>query len=136
DTLEYHQKIKEDTTFDVQVLPSFRPDKALELNRDSFHDWIKKLEQVWGKSIADYDDLLEALNARIDFFHSIGGRVSDHALDYVPYAETSKDEAASIFAKALKGEKVSFEEEQKYKTHLLVHLGKRYAELGWGMQYH
>ncbi len=136
DTLEYHQKIKDDTTFDVQVLPSFRPDKALELNRDSFHDWIKKLEQVWGKSIADYDDLLEALNARIDFFHSIGGRVSDHALDYVPYAETSKDEAASIFAKALKGEKVSFEEEQKYKTHLLVHLGKRYAELGWGMQYH
>lgn len=136
DTLEYHVKIKELKDFDVQVLPSFRPDKGLEINRAGFTGWVEKLGEVAGSKIANYDDLLAALESRIRFFHSVGGRVSDHALDYVAYAETTREEAAAIFAKALKGETVSIEEEQKYKTYTLVFMGKLYAELGWAMQFH
>lgn len=62
--------------------------------------------------------------------------MSDHALDYVPYAESTKEEAAAIFAKALKGETVSRKEEDQYKTYTLVHLGKLYAKHGWAMQFH
>lgn len=136
DSLEYHIKIAEDQTFDVKVLPSFRPDKGLEINRATFLPWVQKLAEVSGQTISGYDDFLAALASRVDFFHSVGGRVSDHALDYVPYADTTKEEAAAIFAKALKGEPVSLDEEQKYKTYTYVFLGQQYAAKGWAMQYH
>ncbi|WP_199621224.1 glucuronate isomerase [Paenibacillus alkalitolerans] len=136
DSLEYHVKLKGEGDFPVAVLPSFRPDKGLEINRKGFQDWLRKLEEVSALSIGGYDDFLAALESRVEFFHSVGGRVSDHALDYVPYAESTKEEAAGIFARALKGETVSLEDEQKYKTHTLLFLGKLYAERGWAMQYH
>jgi glucuronate isomerase len=136
DSLEYHAKIKEIPDFDVAILPSFRPDKGLEINRPTFVPWIKKLGEVVGQAIDSYDQLLHALESRIRFFHSVGGRLSDHALDYVPFAETTKEQAAAIFAKALQGSPVSLEEEQQYKTYTLVFIGKLYAELGWVMQYH
>ncbi|NHN28251.1 glucuronate isomerase [Paenibacillus agricola] len=136
DSLEYHIKIKELPDFDVAVLPSFRPDKGLEINRPTFVPWVQKLGEVAGQAIGSYDQLLSALEARIRFFHSVGGRVSDHALDYVAYAETTKEQAAAIFAKALQGSAVSLDEEKQYKTYTLVFMGKLYAELGWAMQFH
>jgi glucuronate isomerase len=136
DSLEYHIAIKQLPDFDTAVLPSFRPDKGLEINRDGFVAWVKKLEQVYGQNISGYDQMLDALESRIRFFHSVGGRVSDHALDYVAYADTTKDEVAAIFTKALLGNKVSVEEEKQYKTYTLVFIGKLYAELGWVMQFH
>lgn len=136
DSLEYHSKLKEDKEFAVQVLPSFRPDKGLEINRDGYADWVKKLAHVSNVEIEHYSDFLAAIKARIEYFHSLGGRVSDHALDTVVYADCTEQEAADIFAKGLKGEKVSVEEEKKYKTYTLIFLGKEYARLGWAMQYH
>ncbi|UOF90310.1 glucuronate isomerase [Fodinisporobacter ferrooxydans] len=136
DSLEFHKKLKEDNDFDVTVLPAFRPDKGLEINRNGFVLWVEKLGQVSGEPINSYDQFLEALAARTSFFHSVGCRVSDHALDYVPYKEASKQEVANIFAKALTGEAVSVEEEQKYKTFTLRFLGKIYSKLGWAMQFH
>jgi glucuronate isomerase len=136
DTLEHHIKIKELKDFDVKVYPAFRPDKGVEINRDGFSSWVKKLEKVNGKKIDSYEAFIDALRARIQFFHSVGCRVSDHGLDYVPYVESSKKDLEHIFAKAIKGEIVSLEEEQKYKTAILKFFGKKYAELGWTMQLH
>ena len=136
DSLEYHVKIRDITDFDCKVLPSFRPDKGLEINRTGYLQWVGKLSEVAGRAIASYDDLLVALQSRVHFFHQVGCRVSDHALDYVAYADTTKEAVAAIFAKALKGEAVSLDEEKQYKTYTLVFLGKLYAELGWGMQFH
>ncbi|TVY07615.1 glucuronate isomerase [Paenibacillus cremeus] len=136
DSLEYHIKIKDIKDFECKVLPSFRPDKGLEINRPTFVPWVQKLEQAASQKVSNYDEFLAAMESRVRFFHSIGGRVSDHALDFVPFAETNKDEAAAIFAKALQGQAVSFEEENKYKTYTYTFLGKLYAELGWVMQFH
>ncbi|NTZ19558.1 glucuronate isomerase [Paenibacillus sp. JMULE4] len=136
DSLEYHIKLKEENDFDVAVLPAFRPDKGLEINRATFVPWIEKLGQVTGQPISSYDQFLAALDARARFFHSVGCMVSDHALDYVAYAETTKEEAAEIFAYALQGRAVSLEEEKKFKTYTLIFLGKIYAELGWATQFH
>ncbi|CAM4429950.1 glucuronate isomerase [Paenibacillus tarimensis] len=136
DSLEYHIKIKAIPGFQTKVLPSFRPDKALELRRPTFLPWISKLEEASGSSITNYAQLLGALESRIAFFHTAGCRVSDHALDTVPYAEASDTEVAAIFTKALNGEAVSLEEEQKYKTYTLLFLGRQYAQRGWAMQYH
>jgi glucuronate isomerase len=136
DSLEYHLKLKADTSFPVAILPSFRPDKALEINRATFLPWLTKLAEVTGSAIHTYDDLLNALESRVEFFNEVGCLVSDHALDFVPYAPTSREEAGYAFAKALQGNPVSLEDELKYKTHTLVFLGKLYAKHGWAMQYH
>jgi len=136
DSLEYHIAIKQLEDFDVVVLPSFRPDKALEINAPMFREWISKLAAVNQSDIDSYDALLTALEARIRFFHEVGCKVSDHALDYVAYADTTKEEAASIFAKALQGGTVTLEEEKKYKTYTFLFMARLYAELDWVMQLH
>ncbi|MNB88243.1 Uronate isomerase [compost metagenome] len=136
DSLEYHLKLKEDPTFRVKVLPSFRPDKVLELNQVGFVDYLAKLGDACGQAITDYATLLDALESRVCFFRDAGCRVSDHALGYVPYAETSREEAAAAFEQAMKGVRVSLEDEQKYKTHLLMFLSGLYASTGWVAQYH
>ncbi|GIQ62039.1 uronate isomerase [Paenibacillus cisolokensis] len=136
DTLEYHLKLKEDDSFPVKVLPSFRPDKGLGIERTGFAEWVGKLGAAAGRSIRTYDDFLAALEDRVQFFHEAGGRVSDHALDEVPFAETTREEAAAVFAKAIAGDAVTPEEERKYKTFTYIHLGKLYHARGWVMQYH
>ncbi|KAA5807415.1 glucuronate isomerase [Thermoanaerobacterium thermosaccharolyticum] len=136
DSLEYHKLLKEDDSFDVRVLPAFRPDKGINIDKDDFKDWVKKLSEVCGKAIESYDDYLDALNSRLEFFDSYGCRLSDHALDFVAYEESTKEEVDEIFKKALKGEKLSQIEVDKYKTSVLQFLGKRYKELGWAMQLH
>jgi glucuronate isomerase len=136
DTLEYHKQIKELNGFNVSVLPSFRPDKGLEIRRDSFQPWVDRLSTTYGSSIENYETLLQTLESRVRFFHSIGGRVSDHAIDTVMYEESTREEAGAIFAKALKGEPLTLEDEKKYKTYTLTFLGKLYSELGWVMQLH
>ncbi|WP_226665428.1 glucuronate isomerase [Metabacillus litoralis] len=136
DSLEYHQKLSEDTTFNVSVLPSFRPDKALELNKETFGFWIEKLSSITNIKIENYQELLEALESRIEFFHELGGRVSDHAIDTMMFSEATLNEVDDIFKRALKGERICQEDEAKYKSFTLVFLGEKYAELGWAMQLH
>ncbi|UJF34750.1 glucuronate isomerase [Paenibacillus hexagrammi] len=136
DSLEYHIKIKEIEGFNTQVLPSFRPDKGFEINRPTFVPWVRQLEQVSGITVNSYDSFLEALESRAEFFNSVGCKVSDHALDYVPYAPVTREEAAVIFQNALQGLPVSLEEEKQFKTYTLVFLGGVYHKLGWAMQYH
>ncbi|WP_091071194.1 glucuronate isomerase [Paenibacillus sp. NFR01] len=136
DSLEYHLKLKEDASFATKVLPSFRPDKALELNHPGFPAWLAQLGEACGKGIVSYGLLLDALESRVAFFHQAGCRVSDHALSEVPFAPATAEEAAEIFSRAAAGSRVSREDEQRYKTHLLLFLGKLYKAHGWAMQYH
>ncbi|MFT8352851.1 glucuronate isomerase [Clostridium saccharoperbutylacetonicum] len=137
DTLEYHIKLKEEKDFNVNVLPTFRPDKGIEIGQECFVHWVKKLEEVSEINIDNYDEFLKALDSRVRFFHSVGCRIADHGIDgVVVYSDTSKEEAAAIFIKTLRGETVSIDEEKKYKTYTLRHIFKLYHELGWVMQLH
>jgi len=136
DTLEYHRLIKEDKSFNVAVLPAFRPDRAFGVQRPDFPEYVKKLAEASGIPIRSYDDLLAALVNRIEFFAANGCVVSDHGLDEVPYADGTREEAAAVFAKAMAGEPIRPAEEQRFKTETLVFLGREYAKRGWVMQYH
>ena len=136
DSLEYHIRLQEEGDFDVQVLPSFRPDKGLEINRDGYLQWIRKLEEVSNIEITSYDRFLEALEARVRYFHSVGGRLSDHAIDSMMFADTTKEEVAHIFEQAVNGQKVSMEDEKKYKAYTMTFLGGLYSKLNWAMQFH
>ena len=136
DSLEYHLKLKEDKDFDVKVLPTFRPDKGIRINKDTFVPWVKKLSEVSGKAISNYEEFLIALESRVEFFNSVGCKLSDHALDSITYSEGTEEEIQEIFEKAIKGIKVTAEEETKYVTYTLRFLGKLYSKLGWTMQLH
>ena len=135
DSLEWHKKIKEDG-FEVQVLPAWRPDKANNVEKKDYKDYIAKLSEVSGVKISCFDDLKKALVNRMDFFESMGCSVSDHALEYVMYAPATYDEIDAIMAKALKGDAVSKEEELKYKTAFMLFVSKEYNKRNWVMQLH
>ncbi len=136
DSLEYHIKLKAETDLDVKVLPAMRPDKALQINNEGFAAWVGKLEQAAGRTIGDYNDFLSALEERILFFHSIGCRVSDHAIDCMYYEEADLDQVSNIFEAAKHGFKISEIEELRYKTYTLKYLAGKYAGLDWAMQLH
>ena len=136
DTLEWHQKIAADDTFEVQVLPAWRPDKAMNLEKPDYADYIAKLSAVSGIEVKDFASLKEALKNRMAYFAENGCSVSDHALEYVMYAPASDEEIDEILKKALSGQAVSKEEELKFKTAFMVFVGKEYCKLDWAMQLH
>ena len=136
DDLHYHQLIKEDKSLKTVVVPCFRPDKANNIEKVDYLDYIARLEGVVGRRIASFADLCKAIDERIEFFASMGCRASDHALEYIMYNPASEEEIERIFAKRLGGEMVTREEELKFKTAFMSHIAARYHELGWAMQLH
>ena len=138
DSLEWHKKIAEKGHIKAKVYPAYRPDSLLNIEKDAFPLHLERLAYVCGKGIRTYDDLINAAYERIEFFHAAGCRISDHALDGVPYstAYSPDDVFANAFDKAIRGETVTKDEAAAYKTGLLKDLGKKYKELGWTMQLH
>ncbi len=136
DTLEYHKTISEDDTFKVRVLPTFRPDKAINIEKEGFMGWIHKLGIAAGIQIKSFDDLKQALVLRLDAFHNEGCRLSDHALDPIVFCEGTEKEARESFVKAMTGFTLAEREVQSYKTQLLLFLGREYSKRGWAMQLH
>ena len=136
DTLEYHKLLAEDKSFKCKVLPAFRPDKALGIELDGYNDWVKALENVYGKAVPSFTELKTALLSRIELFREMGCRASDHAFTYVPYKRADEDELNEIYAKRLSGAALTTEEVDKYKTELMLFLANEYARLGWGMEIH
>ena len=136
DDLKYHKLLKDVTDFDCKVLPSFRPDKALNAHLYGFADYINTLAKAADVEIKSYKDVITALLKRVDYFDSVGCRVSDQAFDYPPYAVAEEDEIDEIFSRAMKGEKITLAECDKYRTPILLALGEKYHDLGWAMEIH
>ena len=130
DTLEWHKKLRE-SDFAVKVLPSFRPDKALGIEKADFTAYLEKLGHI-----TSFASLKEVLKVRLDYFVSLGCKVSDHGLAAVPFAPAEEAEIEAIFQKRLKGILPTAPEEQKFKTALLIFLGREYAARGMVMQLH
>jgi len=136
DNLEHHKKIKEDRVFYTKVLPTFRPDRGLNIENDAFVTWLEELSQACQMKIETYADYLKALDNRIRYFHETGCRISDHSLEEVFYAEADISEVESIFLKRLREGMLNSGEIRKFKTYTLNYLGKKYNEYRWVMQLH
>ena len=136
DSLEWHQQIAADDTFDVKVLPAWRPDKAMNIEKPEYLDYLAKLAKVSGIEIKTFADLKAALIYRMAFFNAQGCNVSDHALEYVMYAPASDEEIEAIFAKRMAGGKITREEELQFKTAFMLFVGREYNKLDWAMQLH
>ena len=137
DSLEWHKKIREDKTITVKVCPSFRPDKAINITKEGFTDYVKKLANSVGKeTFTSAQELIDALIERLEFFAEMGCRASDHGLDYIPFRKGTEEEINAAFTKVMNGECITVEEAEKYQTAVLMALGKAYHRLGIAMQLH
>ena len=136
DSLEWHAAIAADDTFEVQVLPAWRPDKAMNIEKPEYPDYLNTLSNVSGIKINSFSSLKEALKNRMDFFTSMGCNVSDHALEYVMYVPASDEEIERIFESRLSGKPVTREEELKFKTAFMLFVGGEYSRCNWVMQLH
>ncbi len=130
DSLEWHEKLRE-SDFKVKVLPSFRPDRALGIEKEDYSTYLERLG-----SIKSFADLKEALKKRLEAFTALGCRVSDHGMDAVPFVPASEAEIESIFQKRLAGEMPTVKEQKQFKTALLLFLGAQYAQRNMVMQLH
>ena len=131
DSLEWHQKLAAEGAFPVRVLPSFRPDRALGIEKADYLDYLARLG-----GIGSFAQLTAALGERLDFFVGCGCRVSDHGLVAVPFAPASEAEIEAIFSRRLMGELPTASEEKQFKTALLLALGREYRRRGIVMQLH
>lgn len=136
DDLRFHKLLKEDKSFEVEVVPAFRPDKVINIELPTYVPYIAKLADAANVKIDGIDSLCEALTKRIEFFDSVGCVCSDHALDVVMFAPATKEQVDKIVKKALGGDDLTQHEIEQYKGYILVHLGRQYARLHWVQQYH
>ena len=136
DDLQWHQKLAEDSTFHTLVTPSFRPDKALNLDKPGWREYIARLAEASGMKITGIASLKKALADRIAFFASHGCRASDHGLDYMAFREASQEELEEIVKRGLSGESTSVEDAQKLRTALIVFCAGEYVKHDIAMQLH
>lgn len=136
DTLEYHMQIRKNKNLKFRVVPAWRPDRIVNIDLDTFRDYVNKLSNVSGIKINTIHDLELALKERMTYFHEHECRLSDHGLDELIYESSSPSEVDKILKKAISGGKLLPLEVAKYKSHLLTFLGREYNRLGWVQQYH
>ena len=136
DSLEHHIRIKE-SGIHLKVLPTWRPDKAMAVEiPEAYNQYVDKLAEVSGIEISSYNDLLDALNLRHDFFHTNGCRLSDHGLEQFFAENYSESEIKAIFSKIRAGRPLEQIEILKFKSAALYEFGLMDHKKGWTQQFH
>lgn len=134
DDLKYHKLMKD---MDTKVLPTFRPDIiCFGLNRDDILKYIERLGSTENTEINDFDTLLSVLEKRLDYFISVGCKVADHALGYVPPVKGEYEDAKKAFTAVLNGEKIAQELLDKYTDYMTRFFATRYYKKNIVMQIH
>ena len=137
DDLHYHELLKEQEAENgFKVIPGFRPDKALNIQKDTFADYMDQLAEVSGVAINHFADVVAALEKRVAYFEAHGGNICDHAMDIVTYEDATTEELDAILVKARKKVALTEKEIAQYRSALLVALIKVYSDHDWTMQYH
>jgi glucuronate isomerase len=134
DSLEHHLRLK---GFEIKILPTFRPDNILKTEDPVLlKAYFSKLEAASGTEINSFTALIEALDKRHQFFHDMGGRLSDHGMERFYHADFTASEIEKIFKKLLKGETITEEETEKYRAAAMLEVCRLNHKRGWTQQFH
>ncbi|NQU38345.1 MAG: glucuronate isomerase [Lentisphaerae bacterium] len=137
DALEHHQAIAADETFDIRVLPTWRPDKGMAVEAAApFNAWVDRLAAAADVEIGDYAAFVTALRTRHDFFHSVGCRLSDHGIETLYAADYTEREIIRIFSKIRSGEELEADQILAFKSAMMILFGEMDAEKDWTQQIH
>jgi glucuronate isomerase len=136
DDLKHHQAFQS-TSAKLKMYPTFRPDKAFAVEDPvSFNEYLRLLGSMAGIEIKTFDDLLQALQNRIDFFASLGCRAADHGLEYVYFDKDAERSAPTLFSKVFEGKSLDQKEIVQFKGAVLLNLSRMYFAQGWVQQFH
>ncbi len=136
DNLEWHKKTKE-SGFEIKMLPAWRPDKAMAVeNPSAFRDYIEKLSEVSNIEINKFQDVIDALQNRHDYFQENGCKLSDHGIEEFYAEEYSDKEINDIFNKVYSGNQLTPEEVRKFKSAMMIIFAEMDYESGWAQQFH
>ncbi|MFV0465490.1 MAG: glucuronate isomerase [Lachnospiraceae bacterium] len=136
DPLTFHKLLKDDPDFETMVCPSFRPDRAMNLEKPDFLEYLNELTDLTGMPITGFSDLMDVIKNRMDYFDEVGCKASDHGLNYVAYEPASVKEVEEIFLKRADEKEITPLEKAKFQTAFMVELGKECAKRNWVMQLH
>ncbi len=137
DDLRHHRAIAADPSFEIRVLPTWRPDKGLAVESpETFNAWVDRLAQAADVEIRDFDSYREALHKRHDFFHQAGCRVSDLGLDTAYAEDYTESEIVSLFSRIRTGKTLTGDEGVRFKSAMLVEFGRMDHARGWVRQLH
>ncbi len=132
DDLHFHIALAE-SDFNAKVLPTFRPDRAAQIDKPGYREYLEKLSAVSGVNINTFTDLCDALSTRADFFEKNGCKTSDISLEIPDFDPSGADRAFEI---ALSGGEVSAEQAMRFRSGLNLFLGELYHQKNWVMQLH
>jgi len=136
DSLEYHKQVR-DSGFEIKMLPTWRPDKAMAVeNPAEFRAYVEKLAEVSGVNINKFQDMIDALQKRHNFFEEMGCRLSDHGIEEFYAADYTDDEINTIFNKVYGGSHLTCEEIDKFKSAMMIVFGEMDHASGWTQQFH
>ncbi|MDE6859512.1 MAG: glucuronate isomerase [Duncaniella sp.] len=136
DSLEYHKQVR-DSGFEIRMLPTWRPDKAMAVeNPAEFRAYVEKLAEVSGVTINKFQDMVDALQKRHDFFEEMGCRLSDHGIEEFYAADYTDEEINDIFNKVYGGKELTHEEIDKFKSAMMIVFGEMDHASGWTQQFH
>ncbi|OOF69831.1 glucuronate isomerase [Rodentibacter caecimuris] len=136
DDLTYHKALATDPAFNIEVVPSWRPDKVFKIEQPTFNEYLEQLEQVTDVEIQTFSDLQQALTKRLDYFDEQGCKSADHGIEIVRFAHSTVDEINLILAKRRSNHPLTELEIAQFSTSVLVWLGKEYHKRQWVMQLH
>lgn len=136
DDLTYHRLLQQQGEFAIRVLPSFRPDDVFTTESQAFQQFISQLERIAQYRIESLSDFLAALEQRIDYFHLMGCRISDHGLQEIPYVKLNKPQQEALFHQRLTGKTLTDEEMRGWNSMMLIALAAKYKQRDWAMQIH
>ncbi|MCK0146148.1 glucuronate isomerase [Arenibacter sp. F26102] len=136
DSLQFHKSIKK-KGITPKVFPTFRPDKTFAIEQGaSYVAYMEKLGEASNINITTFNDLLAALENRINYFHEQGGRLADHGLEQLYHFKEGTYDAGSLFKKVMDGKALTVDEVQYFKAQVLLFLGRTYHKKGWVQQFH
>jgi glucuronate isomerase len=136
DNLEHHIAYGKQSGTHTKMFPSYRPDKFIMIEHDNFLTSIEKLSSVLGNEINTFEDLINGLEKRAEFFNSLGCRASDHGLQYIDSLDCTYEQANSIFKERMLRNPLNQEQIDLFHSYILIELCKIYHKLGWAQQFH
>lgn len=135
DSLEHHRLLA-DSEIGGMVRPTFRPDRAMNIFKPDWPDYIRQLGERVNNECRSIRDLIEALRLTHDYFAANGCVASDHGVE-VPFAHAADEESANAaFTKAMSGAELDLGEEIAYMSYVLNEMAALDAEKGWVFQLH
>ncbi len=136
DDLRWHRQLAREPDLGCRVLPTFRPDRAVNIEKEGFAGYIHTLSETVGRPLCSVEDVIAALWMRMDDFADVGCVCADHGLDACVYAPPDSAAANAAFRTAMAGRRPPRDQADAYQTLVLLACAKRYAEKDWVMQIH